>query len=99
MPTSKKRKFERKTAKQYKMLSFTDPVFGEKFVLPTPDQAPIKVITGMNQLELGPMRKWLEDAGAETDAVDALLEMDQDEVQEFMEVWRDGEISAPKSSA
>lgn len=99
MPTSKKRKFERKTEKQYQMRRFTDPIFGEEFSLPNFDQVPIKVMKGLNRGDFTKMDEWLSDAGVSQEEIDAIAELDPDEFGQFQESWSDGEIDAPKSAA
>lgn len=99
MPTSKKRSFERKSPKQYQMRSFTDPVYGEEFTLPSLDQAPLRVPGALNKMDLEPMEKWFRDAGVSDEEVQAILDLDPDEFGKFSEAWQDGEISVPKSAA
>ena len=98
MPTSKKRKFERKVKKQYQMRTFTDPIFGEQFELPSFEQVPIKVVKGLNRSDFSKLDEWLRDAGVPQEEIDALAELDPDEFGQFQEAWADGEISVPKSA-
>lgn len=98
MPTSKKRTFERKTPKRYEMRTFTDPIFGETFTLPSFEQVPIKVVKGLNHGDFAKMDQWLKDAGVDEDEINAISELDPEEFGEFQEAWGNGEITVPKSS-
>lgn len=100
MPVSKKRKFERKQKKQYKMVTFESSIFEGEFTLPALEHMPNGVprSLGSNGDVAGKLPAWLKDAGTEEEAIDAIAELDGEEFNTFMEEWGKGsEITLPKS--
>lgn len=98
MPKSKKRKFERKSPRRYKLVEFEDPIYGETFKLPSLETMPGKVVDGLNVGNFAPVKKWFSDAGVSQDEIDAFLWLDQDDINDFQAAWADGTITIPKSS-
>lgn len=100
MPVSKKRKFERKSPKQYRMVAFETDLFEGEFVFPDQQHFTVGLLEALNSGDLGKLCTWLLEAGVEADAVDAVRSLDQGEVSGFLEAWGKGSLaSVPKSGA
>lgn len=97
-PKNTKSKYARKSKKRYTFVDFETEIFEGTFTFPSPEQLPLGVI---NSLESGITTKlvtWLEEAGVDKDAVKAFESLEGEELLDFMEAWRDGSLSVPKSS-
>lgn len=98
MAVSKKRKIARKSAKNYQFVTFTSELFDGEFHLPKIAHMPLRVIAALDKGDMGAVTRWLTEAGAEEDSVDAFLELSQDEAEEFMAAWGAGQpVDLPKS--
>lgn len=98
MPTSKTRKYARKTAKKYEFVTFETSIFEGEFRFPSPKHLPLKVMTAVSKSDIEPLITWLHEAKVDPEAIEAFETLDGEELAEFMSAWTDGEISAPKSS-
>lgn len=99
MPVSKKRKYDRKVTKRYRMVTFTNELFDDEFTLPDIVQMPGYVASALNRGQLEVFHKWLSEAGVEQEAVEAVATLDQEESQQFQKDWADGAlVSVPKSA-
>ncbi|UUX60176.1 hypothetical protein [Glutamicibacter halophytocola] len=97
MPESKKRKFERKIAKRYEFVKFESEIFDTEFEFPKLDMAPLRVVEALNTGEVQKVSKWLEDAGADPDAIEAYRDLDREELMDFIKAWESGQLaSVPK---
>lgn len=96
--TPKKRKVSRKTQKQYTIVKFELPQFDGAFELPDLKHLPLRVMTALNKGDLEKLVDWLREAEVHEDYLDALLDLGQDEVEEFIDLWGKGSsVDAPKS--
>ncbi|MNW35796.1 hypothetical protein D3C74_127980 [compost metagenome] len=97
MPESKKRKFERKIAKRYEFVKFEFEIFDAEFEFPKLDMAPLRVVEALNTGEVQKVSKWLEDAGADPEAIEAYRDLDREELIDFISAWESGQLaSVPK---
>lgn len=96
MPVSKIRK--RKTAKKYEVVTFETPIFEGEFSFPSAKHLPIRVLTSFQKGEIDSMLTWLSKAGVSPEDIEALQDLDGEELGEFMDAWTDGGVSVPKSS-
>lgn len=93
----KSKRFERVNRKQYRWVQFTHELFGdEQFELPALGQMSNGVVERLNVGDFAPFYAWLEEAGADPDALAAMRTLDRDEFTAFQKDWGDG-ISIPKS--
>jgi len=94
----KKRKVARKQAKQYTIVSFELPQFEGTFELPDLKHLPLRVMDALNKGQIGVLVDWLREANIDDDYLEALLDLGQDEVEEFIDLWGKGSmVDAPKS--
>lgn len=94
----KKRKVSRKQAKQYTLVAFELPQFDGSFELPDLKHLPLRVMTALNKGDLEVLIDWLRDAKVHDDYLEALLDLGQDEIEEFIDLWGKGSsVDAPKS--
>lgn len=91
MPVSKKRNFERKTAKAYPFVTFKSELFDDEFNFPKLDSAPLRVIEAMNTGEVQHVSAWLTAAGADKEAIEAYRDLSQEELMGFIESWTEGQ--------
>ncbi|MFJ2618161.1 hypothetical protein [Glutamicibacter sp. NPDC087344] len=97
MPVSKKRKFERKTAKRYEFVKFESELFDGEFEFPKLDLAPLRVVEAMNTGEVQKVSQWLTEAGVDPEAIEAYRDLNRNELQDFINAWQDGQLaSVPK---
>ncbi len=92
MPTSKKRKYQRKQAKQYRMVQFTSDIFDDVFEMPDQQHMNLGLVTKMNDGDLGALVDWLREAGVDPEALDAIMTLDQGEIQTFIKEWGNGSL-------
>ena len=88
MPVSKSR-FKRKKPKHLDRVAFEVDFAEGTFELPDQKHMPIKVarrLTGAGDLDA--LITWLQQNGADDDTIDFLDELDQGEMNEFMEAWQ-----------
>lgn len=98
MPVSKKRKYERKVPKRYRMVTFTNELFEDEFTLPDLNQMPGGIAARMMVGDLEAMYSWLGENGADEDAVAAIRSLDSAETQAFQKDWAAGNLAdLPKS--
>lgn len=96
------KKFVRKNKKQYPMVEFTLPDIYEDtpIVLPSVESMPMKVQAAAEKNQVSPMIGVWRDAGVDDETIDALTDLDGEEVSVLMEVWNGaGKVSAGKSKA
>ena len=94
----KKRKVSRKNEKQYSIVKFELPQFDGEFQLPDLKHLPLRVMTALNKGDLEVLIDWLREAKVHDDYLEALLDLGQDEVEEFIDTWGKGSsVDAPKS--
>lgn len=96
--TPKKRKVSRKTEKQYSIVKFELPQFDGEFQLPDLKHLPLRVMDALNKGQIGVLVDWLRESDIHDDYLEALLDLGQDEVEEFIDLWGKGSmVDAPKS--
>lgn len=95
MPVSKIRK--RKVAKKYEIVTFETPIFEGQFKFPSAKHLPVRVLTSFQKGEVDALFTWLAAAGVPTEDIDALQDLDGEELSEFMSNWTDGDVPVPKS--
>ena len=93
MPVSKTRKNARKTAKQYRMVTFTNELFEDEFTFPDFAQLSIGTIEALNDGDVGRVCAWLEEAKVDQDSIDAFRDLTQEEAEGFMKDWRGGNLA------
>lgn len=93
MAVSKKRKNARKTAKQYRMVTFTSELFEDDFTLPDFAQLSIGTIEALNNGDVGKVCTWLEEAKVDKDAIEAFRDLTQEEIPDFIQDWRGGNLA------
>ena len=93
MPKSPVRKNARKTAKIYRMVTFTNDLFSDEFVFPDFAQLSIGTIEALNNGDVGKVCAWLEEAGVDVDSIDAFRTLTQDELQDFISDWTKGNLA------
>lgn len=101
MPVSKKRKINRKDGgdKRYTMVQFTSELFddGETFTFPDQKHMSLKLIAALNEGDVGVLIAWLAAAKVDSAEIDAIGELEQGEIEDFMTAWGKGSaISLPK---
>lgn len=99
-PTPRKKKFARKTAKRYDMVSFTTEIFEGTFELPDQRHFSLGLAEALNKGDVGKLLKWLEeDVKVDPDAVEAMRDLELEEMQSFIADWgRGSAVDAGKSS-
>lgn len=96
--TSKKRKVTRKTGKKYSWVTFELEQYDGEFVLPDMKHLPLKVVDALNRGAVGVLVGWMEEAKVGEDYIDAIWELEQNEVEDFVKAWGEGSlVDAPKS--
>jgi hypothetical protein len=96
--TPKKKKFTRKSAKQYQLVTFTSELFEDEFVFPDQKHFDVDTIEALNAGNVGHIKKWLAGAGVDEDAVEAFGSLDTDEFKDFIQAWgQASKVPAPKS--
>lgn len=96
------KKFVRKTKKQYPMVEFTLPdIYGDaKFVLPSADSMPMKFQAAAERNQVVPMLEVWRDAGVDEETLDAISDLNGDEIPELIEAWNDAsKVPTGKSKA
>lgn len=94
MPVSKKRKFQRKTTKQYRMVQFETDLFDGQFVLPDQQHMNLGLVEALNSGRIDKLVVWLKEAGVnDEDMLDAIRSIDQEEMEGFMESWAKGSLA------
>lgn len=93
MAVSKKRKNSRKTAKQYRMVTFTNDLFDDDFTFPDFAQLSIGTIEALNNGDIGKVCAWLVDAKVDEDAIDAFRTLTQEELSDFIDDWSKGNLA------
>lgn len=96
------KKFVRKTKKKYPMVEFTLPdIYGDTpIILPAVESMPMKVQAAAEKNQVAPMLDVWSDAGVDAETIDALADLDGNEVVEMMKAWNSaGKVSAGKSKA
>ena len=98
--TNKKTKFQRKSKKQYKMVTFESSIFEGEFTLPALEQMPNHVPRALSGADIeGKLPAWLDAAGVESEAIEVIGTLDSEEFGTFMEEWgKASEVTVPKSS-
>jgi hypothetical protein len=99
MPVSKTR-FKRKNAKRYEMVKFTTDIYEGEFTLPDQKHFTLGIAESLNKGDVGVLIEWLsESVKVDADTVDAIRDLDQEELQPFIEAWSKGSVvTLPKSS-
>lgn len=98
MATEKKKKFNRKSERRYEWVTFQTPIYEEEFTFPALKHMTQKLGIAIENGQMSAFEKWLQDAGADQDAIDAFLALDGEEAKDFMEAWGEGQLAnAPKS--
>ena len=99
MPVSKKRKFTRKNAKQYTMVSFSTDIYDGEFTLPDQKHMTVDLAASLNKGRVEKLLSWLEDAGVDAETIEAIADLEQGEVIDFIRDWGNGSVvDLPKSS-
>ncbi len=101
MAAKTKKKFVRKTKKQYRFVNFTLPeIYGDTEIsVPASDGIPLKVARGVKYNDVTVILDYFEDAGVDQETVSAISDLDRDEFTEFMKVWGETSgVQVPKSS-
>ncbi|ALE05509.1 hypothetical protein AL755_08495 [Arthrobacter sp. ERGS1:01] len=93
MPVSKTRKNARKTTKLYRMVTFTNELFTDDFTFPDFGQLSIGTIEALNNGDVGKVCAWLKEANVDDDSIDAFRTLSQDELQDFIGDWTDGNLA------
>lgn len=97
MPVSKKREHKRKNEKIYTFVEFSTEIFEEPFRLPDQKHFNVGLITDVQDGKLDSLLKWLQDAGTDEADIEAIRELEQNEIQDFMSAWSEGSsVSLPK---
>lgn len=97
-----KKKPVRKKQKRYPMVEFTFADVYDDFVFRLPDLAsmPLKVQIRGQENDLRPLLEVCRVAGADEDAIDAMIDLDGEEYGDFMQAWaKAGPMPAGKSGA
>lgn len=97
-PKNTKSKYARKTKKRYTFVDFETEIFEGTFTFPSLKHMPMKVLSTLDSGNISKMTTWLEEAGVDKDAIEALGSLEGEELRDFMEAWGDGNLSVPKSS-
>lgn len=94
----KRKKFQRINEKRYRWTTFTVPeLFGdEPFELPRLSHMANGVVDRLNQGDFAPFYDWLQSAGVDPEALEAMRTLDADEFTAFQQQWADG-VDIPKS--
>lgn len=96
------KKFVRKTKKQYPMVEFTLPdIYGDTpIILPAMESMPMKVQAAAEKNQVGPMIDVWRGAGVDDETIDALTDLDGNEVTDLMDAWNSAsKVSTGKSKA
>jgi hypothetical protein len=98
--TTPKKKFTRKTAKRYDMVSFETEIFDGTFTLPDQRHFTLGIAEALNKGDVGALLEWLEGTvKVDEETVDAIRDLDQTELQDFIKGWGKGSaVDAGKSS-
>lgn len=92
------KKFARKSEKQYQWVTFETDIFEGAFELPDNKHFDVDTIDALNSGDIGQIKRWLEKAGADSDAVEAFGTLDGEEFKSFMQAWgKASKVPAPKS--
>lgn len=98
MPVSKKRKNARKVAKRYRYVNFTSELFEDDFTLPDQEHFSLGLIEAVNGGDMGKLIAWLKEAKVDEDQIEAIRDLEADEVEQFLEEWGKGSVvDLPKS--
>lgn len=102
MPTSKPRKkINRKDGgkKLYRMVHFESDLFDAPFTFPDQQHMTVGLVEAVNAGDMGELTKWLAKAKVQPEEIEALRELEGEEVEQFMREWGNGSIiDLPKSS-
>lgn len=99
MPVSKKRKINRKDAgkKQYRMVTFESDLYDAPFTFPDQAHMNLGLVKAINSGDVGKLSAWLLAGGVDPEEVDALDELEQEELEDFIEAWGKGSsVNLPK---
>lgn len=96
--TSPKRRIQRKNKKRYTFVTFQLDQFDAPFELPDTNHLSLRAMQALNEGDLKVLTDWLRESGVDDDYVDAVLDLEQGEFEEFVDKWTEGStISVPKS--
>lgn len=98
MAKNKPATITRKTKKRYEFVEFESELFDGVFRLPRFTQISIKRIKEMST-DPAAILGFLEDAGADQAAIEAVASLSGDELESFMDEWNGGQTIHPKSLA
>ncbi|MGP5050160.1 hypothetical protein ACTXI9_01500 [Brachybacterium alimentarium] len=96
------KKFVRKSKKQYPMVEFTLPdIYGDaKIVLPSTESMPMKVQAAAERNQVSPMLDVWREAGVDEETLEAISDLDGDEVPDLIKAWNDAsKVPTGKSKA
>lgn len=96
MAKNKPTKITRKVKKRYEFVEFESDLFDGVFRLPRFTQVNIKTMQEINS-DPSAILRFLEEAGAPADAIEAVSTLDGDEMENFMRDWNGGVVIHPKS--
>lgn len=87
MPVSKTRKYARKTAKLYRMVTFTSEIFEGDFVFPDIAQLSLGTLEALNKGDVGKICAWLTETNVDPESIEAFLTLSQEELMGFIDDW------------
>lgn len=89
----------RKRKKRYEFVTFETDIFEGPFTLPKMDHLDLKTAGALNDGNLSALADWLTEAGAPEGQIEAFMDLQQDEIEEFMDAWTSGQpVTVPKYS-
>lgn len=102
-PKTRKRKHVRVEKRRYEMVEFVPPMYAtedaEPFRFPKLKHLSQGLAIKMEEGNISALRDWLIAADVDEEDLEAFLDLDGEELQEFMKAWGAGELAtAPKSS-